>query len=387
MSESVARKITKKSSSSNSRVNWRKYQGQARASKRVALGVGVLVILLLLVGLSKIIGFIGGLNKPYSPDTKYGTKQYYWDGTSTINLIIKSDKLALVSFNPVDKTATILKISDETYLNVPYGFGQWPARSIYDLGQSENPPIGAKLLKTTISQAFGAPVDGYLILPKEDFSLSSEKTIEKLRQNPLSYFSILKGGKTDLSFMELWGFVWGIRGVRFDKVKAIDLAQSNITSWMLLADGSRVLDLDQPRLDQLIQSQMEDSRMGSEALSVGIFNSTSHPGLAERAARLVTNMGGRVVLTSNTQDHLANSIVFGKPSYTKVRLEQIFAPSCLSGTGLFGLSKGDKCAKIPCRNGGNQVGARCAPGNLDSEFSRADVNIILGEGYFTGDKI
>jgi len=320
-------------------------------SSRVALGLFVLGFLILLIAVGKTISLIGGLSKPHSPDTLAITRDYSWDGQANLTIAIQSDKTYVFSLNPSQNMAVILKVADNTHLTVPFNFGRWAAGSIYQLGQSESPKIGAKLLKESVAGALGVPVDGYFILSGSLAQKPFEEIVKTLRQNPLADLTFLGQAKTDLSISEYWRMVWVLRSLRYDKITVLDLGQSTLTSWQLLADGTRVLSFNQPKLDQFIQKYFENSKITDEALSVGILNSTSHPGLAEKAARIVANLGGRVTFTANYPDTLKNSIVLGKDSYSTAYFSKLFAPH-------------------PSKM------------KIDLDLSRADINIFLGEDYF-----
>lgn len=344
---------------------WRKYQKSKQSRHTLTLGILILVVLATLILTGKLLNFVRSLNNPDSKSTFFD-KAYHWDGASTINLVAKSDNIYILSFNPLEKSVTIVQIPDETYLDLPLGFGRWPTRSIYNLGQGENPPIGAALLEGTITSVFGIPVDGYLISP-QTAKISFEEVIGNLRKNPLAGFSFVRKYKTNLDALEMTKLWWGIRGVRSDKIKVLDLGQSQITDWILLSDGSRALGINQLKLDQYIQDQLKDSKVDGEGLSIGIFNATNYPGLAEKAGRIVTNMGGRVTFTTNMKVHLDKSLVLGNNSYTVNRLAQIFAPQCQSPKGLAGIFK---------------KSSTCVLNNSNVDFTRANINIILGEDYF-----
>lgn len=321
-----------------------------RSSKtsKISIGIISLVILACLIILGKTISFISGLNEPFAPDAKI-TKETFWDGKGVINTAILADMPYILSFNPYQKTLLVLKIPEETYLSVPFNFGKWSLGSVYSLGQSENPQIGALLYKKTLEENFGIPVNSYILDQKGKQSF--EKRLANLRQNPLENINFLGQIKTDLSFLEYWKLFWSLRGVRFDKVKILDLGDSDLTSWVVLRDGSRVISIDQDDLDNYIQKYFADSKIKDEGLSVGIYNTTDHPGLAEKAARVINNLGGRVVFTTNSKSHLNQSILLGEKSYTLDVLAGIF---------------GKKPANLPR--------------NLDS--SRAEINLFLGEDYF-----
>ncbi|MFH0937622.1 MAG: LytR C-terminal domain-containing protein [Candidatus Daviesbacteria bacterium] len=323
----------------------------------VKLGIIALIILLSLIVLGKVINLFNASTKPFAPDcpvlSKLLTKNSTWNGKAPINILVKSDQIYTLSFDPVQKLVTILKIPAQTYIDLPFEFGEWKVESIYDLGQSENPPMGATLLKESLDNVLGVSLDGYLILNQNLSKTAFPEIVVQLRQNPMAIWNLLYGSKTDLSLMEYLQFLFGVRGVRFDKVKEVDLERSNISFWQILADGSRVLILDQIKLDQLIQQNFEDSILKDENLSIGIYNATDHPGLAEKASRIISNLGGRVAFTANYPQKMEKSVVSERSSYTGLRLSQLFAPSQ------------DKKTTLP---------------KLD--VSRAEVNLFLGEDYF-----
>lgn len=321
---------------------------------RTKLGVAALAFLLGLIIFSKIGNLFG-------PGSDLSSKNYTWGGKSTLNLVVKSDNIYVASYNPQDSSFTILKVPDEIYANLPLGFGRWPMRSVYGLGQAEKNPIGARLLKDTAGMLFGVPVDGY-ILTSGNFETMSENA----RKNPFSIIGAIRGSKTDLNILESVRFWWGVRGVRFDRLKIADLENSDLTSWSLLPDGSRGLELDGLKLDQFIQSRFEDFKLKDEGIGIGILNATDHPGLAEKAARAVTNIGGRVILTGNLEERQQKSFILGKNGYTQTRLSQVFAPACIQTSLPLGLF----------RSGG------CTLQSESFNFSRADVTIVLGEDYF-----
>jgi hypothetical protein len=340
----------------------------SRSSHQVGLGLMVLFFLILLILVGKFFTFIQSLNQAYSPDGQDKTKKYSWDGKGEINLAVKADSVYVLSFDPLDQLVNLIRIPDDTYMSLPFGYGRWAVSSVYQLGQNEQPEIGGKLLKATLSNSLGVPIDDYLIASGNFESRSFEEVIKDLRQNPVSGLSLLQGSKTDLSAVEYWHLVWGIKGVRPDKVKLTDLGKNNLTYSLALPDGSKVLGISQVDFDQYVEDRFEDNRLKNEGLSVGIFNATDHPGLAEKAARLITNAGGRVVFTTNSADKQKNNLVVGKPSVTTTRLTQLFAPDCLNQNRSLGLFKSEK----------NQ----CLTKSLNVTSSRADINVVLGEDYF-----
>lgn len=337
-----------------SRTVWKHYQKASQTRKRINLAVTALLVVVTLIILGKFVGFIRSMTMPVSgKEALVSSRNYQWDGQSTINLVVKADVVYALSYNPVDQEMTILKIPDDTYLDVPHDFGRWPTRSIYELGQSDKTVGGPWLLKQTLQSTLGVPIDGYLSLAGPEASNSLDSSIEHLRKNPFATMTFMRHSSTDLSTWEYMELLWHWWGVRADKLKVVDLGQSNITQSILLPDSSRALGIDRVRLDQLIQSQFQDNRLNYEGLNIGIYNATDHHGLADRTSRIITNMGGRVVFTSNSPQMLPTSITIGKDSYTKKRLTEVFASQCLK--------------------------KKCQVPNGDIDTTRADVILFIGE--------
>jgi len=354
MTKTVAKRTKSKSC-------WNKYQKQNKTRHQVGLGITALICLIALIVVGKFISFCFNLNQPFSLDGSatlssfdpgYAVKSQ-WSGQGVVNILFKAQEISLISLDVTSKKVTILKIPEDTSIEVPLGFGKWPIRSIYGLGEAENPKIGARLLEEAVSSAFGVPVDGYLIFPST-FASSAEETVINIRQNPLAFDKLLQA-KTDLSFVELMKFWLATKSVRTDKVKVLDLGDSQLTDWVTLADGSKVLNLDKSKLDQFIQNNFSDQKVADEGLSIGIFNATNHPGLAEKAARVISNVGGRVVSIANSSEKLTKTIVSPKKSYTQKRVSEYFA-SC-----------------------GNQKDCKM-PAEVD--VNRVDLIIVLGEDYY-----
>lgn len=354
MGESVIKKHNRKTS-------WKKYQNTINIQKKVLLAAVTLILLASLVLFGKMTSF-------FTSSTTVG-KNYSWDGSSNINLAVKGDIAYVLFFDPQNGTVTILKVADDIIVDLPFGFGKWSIRSVYQLGEAERPPIGDKLFKETLALNLAIPIDGYLRLEGKYQDYSLESLLGKLKNDPFEIFRLFKQVKSDLNSFEKVRLFLALKGVRSDKITTLDLEQSPVTRSILLPDGSRSLAIDEIRLDNLIQSKIKDIKLTDESKSVGIFNATGKAGLAQKAARMITNMGGRVVFTANSQSGFKKSYVLGESSYTKSRLAQIFAPLCLPPK-LFILQ-----VKLLSKR-------ECDIKSDEILSSRAALNIILGEDYY-----
>lgn len=304
-----------------------------KSKKRTKLALIVLGLLFGLLIISWAIHFTQNL---------FGSKIYSWNREFNINLLVRSPAISLLSYNPKDNKVVIINVPDETFLAVPNGFGSWQLRSVYGLG-------GDQLLKETLTNFLAVPIDGFLDFSAWRSAKSAAELVEILRQNPISGFNLLTAVKTDLTMWELLQLKWGLSSVRFDKIKTLDLIK--LLDKDYLADGTPIFTSDPVKLDNVL-SQLQDPAIVSEHKSIGVFNATDHPQLAQKWARLITNLGGNVIITSNAKSMLKKTQVVGEQSPTLKRLQQIFV-----------------------------LGGKISPMDEDIVSSRAQINLFLGEDY------
>lgn len=326
-------------------MRWKTAQKHRKIRRKTKLGLLVLGVLIGLLLFSQLTNFVKVLARPYNSIS--AQKNYTWDGEFNLNFVMNTKPLSLVSYNPQDKKVTILTIPDTTLIDLPGGFGKWQARAIYELG-------GENLVKSSISQFFGIPIDGY----------SSENLVDHFRGNPFSGIEVLSRLHSDLTGFELIRLKMSLLQVRFDKINRIDLLKLIVLDKEKLADGTEVFTADPIRLDS-VMGNFAESKIQSEHLSIAVFNATDKPLLAQMAKRLITNIGGNVIVTQNAPLKISKTYVEGEKSKTLDRLTQIFDLGCQSRTRI---GAGPKCDKIPR--------ADLGLGSL-----RAQIIVVLGEDF------
>lgn len=327
--------------------SWQYAQSKAKLKRKTKLAVSFLVFIAVLIILGQLVNFTKILFSPWNFSAV--KDQQYWDEQFNINLVLKAKFVSVFSYNPTEKKITILTLPDETYFDLPQMLGKWQLRSVFDLG-------GGILLKDSLVSFLGIPIDGILEFGGPLSLKSADEIVSLLHQNPTNIFTILPNLKTDLT---LWDFIrlkMAVSGVRFDKVQDLDLLKLNVLDKVKLSDGSEVFTADPIRLESVLTG-FKDPKIQSEHLSIAVFNATTYPNLAQKAAMIINNLGGNVIIIGNTDAKGDKSVVFGTPSATLKRLTQIFGSEC------------SKCDKINIAKWG-------------IESSRAQINIILGEDFF-----
>lgn len=322
---------------------WKDIQSKARIKKRTKLALLILALVGSLVIISWLVHLTKNLFSPWKLSTN-SQRNYIWNGEFNINLLIRTNSVSLFSYNPKDRKVVIVNIPDETYLEVPSGFGKWQLRAIYDLG-------GDQLLKKTLVEFFAIPIDGFLDFGGSFKTRSASELLDSLKKNPFSGFELLSNLQTDLTLWELIRLQAGISSVRFDKIRELNLSKLNVLDKENLLDGTQVYISDPVRLDSIL-SDLVDPAISLEHKTIAVLNATNRSQLAQKAARLITNLGGNVIITSNAQKTLKKSQLIGEQSKTLKRLQQIF----------------DLDDKISTKD-------------EDSESLRAQINLLLGEDY------
>lgn len=338
--------------------SWKEAQSKIKKGRRNKLALIVLGVIVFLLVLSWAVRFTQSLFSPLKQQTSQSA--YRWNGDFNINLLIRTPDIFLLSYNPTEKKITTVSIPNETFLEVPFGFGFWQLGSIYELGQSQKNLGGDRLLEDTLKYSFATPVDGFLDFSSLPKKKNISQILDDLRKHPFSGISYLFSLKTDLTPWELLKLKMGIASVRFDKVEHIDLLKHRILETETLPDGTKVLNTDFIKLDSIL-TVLADPAIIAEHKTVAVLNATARPQLAQKWARLITNLGGNVIITANATKQLQKTRVIGEESLTLKRLKKIFQLDC---------QKSSECDKVS-----NQY--------RDVASSRAQINVLLGEDFIS----
>ncbi len=328
--------------------SWKTTQSQKKAARKTKLALVILALLVVLLLLSQAVKFTQVLFSPWK--LANSPRNFSWNGDFNINILVRAGGISLVSFSPQNQRLVVINIPDATFPEVAHGFGRWQMSSIYELGHS--PQEGAGFLKDTVTSFFAIPVEGFLDFSGQYAKQSASQIIDETRKNPFYLISILPYLKTDLTPVELLRLQVGLFRLRFDKIKQVNLERSGLLEKLQLPDGTLVYTAEPPSLDSVV-SDLSDPTLAQEKITIAIFNSTDHPQLGQRAAHLITNLGGNVITVLSGQKKFKTTKIVGQKSKTIERLSQIFASD-----------------------------ATIDPQDPDLISSRAQINIFLGEDFF-----
>lgn len=331
---------------------WKAHRADYQIKKSTSLAMHTLLVVFLLLFLGFAVNIFKNLQEPLS--YRGFSKGYTWQGDMKFNVVIRADQIFVLSYDPEEQEVKMLNLADEIYLEVPGSFGSWQLRSIFDLGEGER-QNGAELLSDAISRFLAAPMDGFIEPLGSLRGKSGWEMVQFLRSNPLNFIHLLGSSKMNLNMEEFMRLLWGVHRVRFDKIAEIDLKEEGLVEQKILPDGTLGLIGDPVKIDGFAGKIFLDSKLRKEAKTVAVFNATQKIGVAQKAATLISHLGGNVIFTTNARGDFAQSMVLTKQSesLTFKRLAQIFSPVCLR----------EKCDILD---------------DPEIQGSRADINVIIG---------
>ncbi len=335
------------------------------------LAILVLLVVAGIILIGKLTGFIIKLYSPIYAISSV-SRNYVWDGKSNISFILKSTETSVVSYNPVEGKLTLISLPNNLYLDLPNGMGKWQLSSVYDLGSKSSDTNGGVLLKRSLGNLFNTPIEGYLV---SNIHQSPKEIIEGVRGGLWGSVSLFSSEDSDLTPSEILKIVLGIRSVRFDKVELLSLATLDALETTKLPDGTIVSSPNLNKLNNL--GKFTESVVETEKASVAIYNATDTPGLAQKVAQVITNMGGNVIFVGNTDNIRTRSVIFTKElssDQSKNKTANVlgihFTSSCTGDL---------KCDTILC-DVSKSENALCQA-DLQIIESRAQINLVVGKDF------
>ncbi len=204
-----------------------------------------------------------------------------FDGQHRFTVFVKDSKgeSELISFAPDSKTIAMLVL-----------------------------PKGKNDTQKSVEKFLGIPVDGFIQGEKQ--YVQEEKDIPLFVRNLIFNYNRLQTNMTPIDLVRLWFF-----------------AKSVPTYSIVIQHLSTPVD--QLVMDKRMVTLFSDNSVSQEKLSIQIINGTGVAGLGNRLARIITNMGGNVVVvsTANTVVKTSHIAYYGQQSYTAQKLNKILNAS------------------------------------------------------------
>lgn len=222
-------------------------------------------------------------------------KTSVWDGRSRINLVFRSKPLFIASLEPSEAVMDLLVVPDGTFIEAAHGYGPYRVEVIYSLGELEGK--GEALLADSLQEYLGVPLDAYVSPDKKELIIDNFNKTVKIKTQILGVMmGLFKGeGKTNLSRWDLLRLWWETVRLKNSKINVVNLSETSASSEATLPDGTKATKIEPERLDRIVNRLFVDEKIRAEDLTLAVLNSTGKSGLANQGARLIANIGGRVV--------------------------------------------------------------------------------------------
>lgn len=268
------------------------------------------IILVAVLSLALVIGFL----------VLARTHHSLWHHRGRLNFVWGQDPTRVVSLIP-SQELLILEFPSNSAITAARGYSQYPLTSLWKLAELEQRP---NLVAESVQQFLAVPLAGWLTgsqnCPTDQpngLKNCLTKTLWSLTQTSSSF-----------SLSERFILHRQLKKTNLAQIKFINLGNSRAAQEVTLPDGQVRLVFNQELIDSYLEQKFYDPKAISDNLTANIVNTTSHPGLANQAARLVSHLGVHVISTSSNDQNLQGCLLETskehQSSATVKQLSQIF---------------------------------------------------------------
>ena len=208
-----------------------------------------------------------------------------------VNVVIDGDPVIVASWQREQDRLVVVTIPASFATLAVHGLGTYPIRSLWQLGTIEGMP--GLILAESLEELLGLPIPWYIgEIPVGRFeNVFSFQTL----------VAIISGRvKPNMPIVKFIGLTWGRMVARSDRTIEIPLGAS-VTTEEPQPDGTNLPLVSTRAVDESLGDTFEEASVRGEKLTVAVYNTTTTPGLAEGAARIIDRIGGNVVRIGNEE--------------------------------------------------------------------------------------
>lgn len=256
-------------------------------------------------------------------------KKPRWDDRSNFNFAISwQDEFLVVSYKPAAKIVSVLHIPADTYISLAKGFGEYPAGSVWPLGELEDFG-GGQLVRFSAQHFLGVPIRGWgRIDEAKKFFENDEEEIKVGKKELMVLFGkLMISRKTDVGMFDLARLFYSLNGLPLSNFKYYSLQRTRSGEYVKLPDGSDVFKVKGEFLDSLVKEVFQDPLVIDEGIIWAVINTTEHRGMALQTARLINNSGGEVTIVYDANKPIVGGIYCRQEDICKTYSVNMFAES------------------------------------------------------------
>jgi hypothetical protein len=280
-----------------------------RPTRRIIARVGVVLLAFLIsatfLGIYSLYKYV---NQTFASAFS-ATDSLLEDNIPTVSYIVVEDfsadpviveKVNYIIFDKNTKKVTIYDLPTNHDFDIPGKFGKEDLSKMFALGglNSEVPlEAGARTLSRSIFKLFGFKADKYILVSSKHGVLFDDlwKTGGFLNLLKVGRLTNLEGAfLTNMNLKEIHNLLDFIASLPRDRI---------------VDDTAPLCFCDTQYFDELIREATLESEVSLEKKNIAVLNGTNYSGLASFGARVVRNIGGRVIAIDNTERFYDNSYI------------------------------------------------------------------------------
>ncbi len=233
------------------------------------------------------------------------------------NVVVSTPaEVRLLSFNFVSHSLSDVIFPSDLYTpELTHGYGSYLLGKVYSVGELDK--RGGVVLTSTVRELVGAPIDAYIV---------STTPLDLANKNAFLTLDFLLTNRTNLSLLDRLRFAWAIAQVRSDRRLSFDLSLKS--EKLILPDNSQAQSLEKDSLDIFLGNAFIEPSIQDEHLRLEVINTTAFAGLGTRASRIITAIGGSVIMVNSQEQPIDQCQILFSPSVkdtrTLKRLANIF---------------------------------------------------------------
>lgn len=218
--------------------------------------------------------------------------------TPVKTLLLITDPLLVVHLDPFNHSAIIVSLPADVVIDAAAGYGSYPVKSLWKLGELDNKP---DLLSLSLGDALAIEAPAYLALNSEIIPVIQPVDFIKNTFSGSQLFSLITSRfQSSLNPLQIWSFTMLLKDIEPAKISHIDLASSIAITPQLLPDGSSQARLDPFLVDRELGDAFEDRNIRSLALRFRVDNPSQTLGVGAQLARKLSRLGIIVVAVGNS---------------------------------------------------------------------------------------
>lgn len=224
-----------------------------------------------------------------------------------VGVVVAEDPVTVHLLQTDSPSVTVVTLDRSMATDAALGYGRYSLEALASLAEIEKEPA---LYPLTVQKALGLPVQWVVWETGSDENTDSDEVVSTA-MSPVMMDVILRKRKSTIPLPMQIRLVWYFRGIDVTDVTHIRAPLPVVADEEQLPDGSRIWVFDPQKFDDLLTSELEQSAVRNERLTVSVYNTTAIPGLASHAARLLGHLGVHVVEVDGTESTIDTCLLTG----------------------------------------------------------------------------